>query len=95
MSDTSIKGRRTISLSKRELTYLANTKFLPEDLGLIINKMATSPDEKRILQLDRNTAERFREELTNRLARVGFGRDYEPTSEGILLEDLIDKFSGK
>jgi hypothetical protein len=52
-------------------------------------------DEARLLKLDREIAERFRDEFTTRLAKVGFGRDYEPTREGKLLENLIDRFAAE
>lgn len=40
--------------------------------------------------LDANDAETVREALTEELARVGFDPDYELTSEGRLIEGLID-----
>lgn len=93
MSGTSTTRQRTIRLSKVDLAYLASTKFLPEDLVRIVTSGAASDDEGRILSLDSETAERFRDELTTRLARVGFDANYEPTREGKLLEDLIDRFA--
>lgn len=85
--------QRTIRLSELDLTYLASTKFLPADLAQIVAMAETSEDEGRILRLDRDTAERFRDEFTTRLARVGFDANYEPTREGKLLEGLIDRFA--
>jgi hypothetical protein len=93
MSDSTTTSQRTVRLSKVDLTYLTNAKFLPEDLERIVSTAEASDNEERVLKLDRNTAERFRDEFTNRLARVGFGPDYEPTREGKLLEDLIDRFA--
>ena len=86
---------RTIKLSKMEVAYLANTRFLPEDLAQIVGMAETTEGEARVLKLDRGIAERFRDEFTTRLAKVGFGADYEPTREGKLLEDLIDRFAAK
>lgn len=93
MSDTSTTHQRTIKLSKMDLTYLVSTKFLPEDLGQIVATAKTLDDEGRVLRLDQDTAERFRDEFTTRLARVGFDPNYEPTREGQLLEGLIDRFA--
>lgn len=83
---------RTIRLSKLDVTYLANAQFLPGDLSRIVSGAAAADDDARLLAMDRATAERFRDEFTTRLARVGFGADYELTREGKLLEDLIDRF---
>jgi hypothetical protein len=93
MSDTNTTYPRTVRLSKIHSTYLANTQFLPEDLERIVSTAETSEDEVRVLRLDPDTAERFRDEFTTRLARVGFDTNYEPTREGKLLEDLIDRFA--
>ena len=81
-----------ILLSKVELMYLANTKFLSADLVNIVDYAQSVGEEGRLLNLDHVTAERFRDEFTLRLAKIGFGSDYEPTREGKLLEDLIDRF---
>jgi hypothetical protein len=86
---------RTIKLSKMEVAYLANTRFLPEDLAQMVSMAETTEGEARLLKLDRDIAERFRDEFTTRLAKSGFGPDYEPTREGKLLEDLIDRFAAR
>lgn len=93
MSDTRNEDQRTVRLPKVGWTYLVNANFLPEDLERIVRTAEASDDEQHILRLDRDIAERFRDEFTNRLARVGFGPDYEPTREGRVLEDLIDQFA--
>jgi hypothetical protein len=93
MSNRTTTRQRTVRLSKVEETYLANTRFLPEDLAQLLSVVGDAAEEGRVLRLDQETAERFRDEFTNRLARVGFGPDYEPTREGKLLEGLIDRFA--
>ena len=95
MSDSTTTSMRTIKLSKMEVAYLANTQFLPEDLARIVGIAEPVTGEVRLLELDRQIAERFRDEFTTRLAKVGFGTGYEPTREGKLLEDLIDRFAAK
>jgi len=47
-----------------------------------------------ILSVDDQTAERFRECFTERLAAAGFKRDYGLTPEGAILEELIVRFAG-
>lgn len=85
---------RTVRLSKLDVTYLANAQFLPDDLQRIVSG-AQGDDDARLLELDRATAERFRDEFTTRLAKVGFGTDYETTREGRMLENLIDRFGAE
>jgi hypothetical protein len=86
---------RTIRLSKLDVAYLANTQFLPDDPSLLVSGANVADDDARQLTVDHATAERFREEFTTRLAKVGFDADYEPTREGKLLEDLIDRFGAE
>jgi len=92
MSDSSTTSKRTIRLSKLDVSYLANAQFLSDDLARIVSGATAAHDDARLLALDRATAERFRDEFTTRLANVGFGADYEATREGKLLEELIDRF---
>lgn len=92
MSASSTTSKRTIKLSKLDVSYLSNAQFLPDDLARIVSGATAADDDARLLALDRATTERFRDEFTARLAKVGFGADYEPTREGKLLEDLIDRF---
>ena len=84
---------RTIKLSNIEVVYLTNTGFLPQDLAGLVGNAEPVDDRSRLLKVDRNVAERFRDEFTARLAKCGFGPAYEPNREGKLLEDLIDRFA--
>jgi len=45
------------------------------------------------LEVSAATAEEFCEAFTEQLAKVGFDEAYEPTAEGKLLENLIDRFN--
>lgn len=92
MNDSITTSMRTIKLSKLDVTYLVNAGFLAADLTGIVSEAKAGADDARLLVIDRAIAERFRDEFTTRLAKVGFGADYEPTREGKLLEDLIDRF---
>ena len=95
--DERLKGHDTrseqiVRLSREELNYLTETAWLPEDLEDVVNGARVTNDEGGVLTVDRITAERFRDEFTSRLARYGFNQNYEPTNEGQLLENLIDRF---
>jgi hypothetical protein len=92
VSDVTTTSMRTIRLSKLDVAYLANAQFLSDDLAQIVSTATVADNDARLLALDRATAERFRDEFTTRLAKAGFGPDYEPTREGKLLEELIDRF---
>ena len=91
MITTMIENRR-IELSGREIMYLKSTSFLPPELAQIIHTSLPLHGDKHVVTLSQDVAERFRDEFTNRLAKVGFDPDYEPTSEGKMLEGLIDRF---
>lgn len=74
---------RAVKLSEMYLSYLRNLELdtkLPEGLKLSGQGLEGSPD----------AIENLRDMLTDRLAERGFAADYSTTSEGELIEDLID-----
>ena len=81
-----------VRLSGREAMYLRNATFLPYDLSRIVGAAENSENNGIVILLPRDASERFREIFTERLAKVGFDDDYKPTSEGKVLEALIDHF---
>lgn len=81
-----------VRLSTRELMYLKNTNFLPTSLAQLIEGAKPISDDRYAVNISRDAREQFRSAFTERLAKVGFGADYEPTSEGKMLEELIDRF---
>lgn len=48
------------------------------------------PGNRHRIRLSADDVERFRGHLTEVLAQIGFGSDYQLTPEGSMLEDLID-----
>lgn len=80
-----------VKLSAREFMYLKNTNFLPEELARIIDA-SEKGGEGCVVHVTRESAEKLRASLTERLATVSFDQDYKPTAEGEILEDLIDVF---
>ena len=82
----------TVRLSEREALYLRNTAFLPDLLANIIASATLGDDRELTISVSHAILEKFREVFTEHLARVGFDTKYEPTSEGKLLEGLIDRF---
>jgi hypothetical protein len=82
----------TVELSDRDVMYLRNASFLTPELRSVLDSAVPGGKHKRVLRVPRDVAEQFRALFTDRLSKAGFGRDYEPTSEEKILEDLIDRF---
>lgn len=85
-------AHRAIHLLDHELIYLKNTDFLPASLAQLVEAAQPIGRDLYVLSVSRDIAEEFRSAFTDQLAKVGFGPDYELTSEGGMLEDLIDRF---
>ncbi len=82
-----------MSLSKAQAEYLRGADWLPPELrALAVRITVRRSDDDSSLE-DRETVEQLRTALTERLAEVGFDNDYEPTGEGMVLEQLIDALS--
>lgn len=84
---------RCIDLLSSEVDHLKTAGFL--SLALLEHLLGVQwrSDVAGVLQLSAATAEEFREAFTGWLAKVGFDEAYEPTAEGRLLEDLVDRFN--
>ena len=67
--------------------------YLPDDLRSLVEQVLSDTSARTVaLALDELTAERFRAVFTERLAQAGFDSVYGLTEEGVLLEELIDRF---
>jgi hypothetical protein len=75
-----------VRLAADQRSYLLAAEYLPSDLRSLVPREGN-------LEITRETADRFQDAFTKRLAVAGFDGEYEPTTEGELLEDLIDLFS--
>jgi hypothetical protein len=83
----------TIKLSPEQYQHLVEATYLPHDLRQILDAhLVAAPGGSGILQLNGETAEAFRMLFTEQLAQHGFGPNYELSSEGAMLEELIDRF---
>ena len=78
------------SLSKEQAAYLRGADWLPPDLRALASRLTVGQSDDDSSQEDRETVEQLRTMLTARLAEMGFDKDYEPTGEGMVLEQLID-----
>ncbi len=84
--------QKLIRLSRTEAEYLRQASFLPSYLAEIVKSGVYASDESVSLTVSRDVAEAFSSAFTDRLAKAGFGADYELTDEGRLLENLVDRF---
>lgn len=82
--------RARIRLSWPDYEYLEAWIDLPNDLREILTRPVETDRSSVTVEMTTTAAERFRSELTVKLAKVGFDEDYELTAEGQRLEELID-----
>jgi hypothetical protein len=84
--------QKPVQLSRSQFEYLKHARFLPAALAQLLSTALVERDDACVLSVSRDVAEEFRSAFTHRLAASGFGADYEPNSEGRMLEELIDRF---
>lgn len=82
----------TIRLTRAQAEYLRNASFISPNLYRIIGDMDFLPNGCAALSVNLETMEEFRDAFTEELAKVGFDDNYEPTTEGKMLEELVDIF---
>ena len=83
---------RRVDLTRNEADYLKTAGLLPPTLLECLKNVRWQAGVAGTFEVSAATAEEFREVFTEQLAKVGFDEAYEPTAEGKLLEDLIDRF---
>ncbi|MGH7989684.1 MAG: hypothetical protein ACREDS_05745 [Limisphaerales bacterium] len=81
-----------IKLNTDEVSYLLNGKFLSENLLTLLHNAKKPNPSTVILEISNDEADTFRDVFGERMQEVGFDEKYEPTSEGKILESLIDRF---
>ena len=82
----------SVRLSQAETDYLCNADFLDAQQIEALQDAARSAPPGATLHLTRGDALAFTYKFTTRLAEVGFDKNYDPTPEGRMLEDFIDRF---
>jgi hypothetical protein len=68
----------------------AQADYLIANFSLPAAAVASLRSEARSVELSAVERKKLVDQVANRLQRVGFDADYEPTEEGIMLESLID-----
>lgn len=81
-----------LKVSETEWHYLQKPGLLPPNLQRIVSMAEPLPHSAYLLRIPNHEIEAFRTALTESLAKTGFDEDYEPTADGRMLEDLIDRF---
>jgi hypothetical protein len=74
-------------------------RFTDAELGLLSRLHLWSVDTSQVIrdakgariELSEREADDLRERVVDQLTVSGFDQDYEPTADGRILEDLIDK----
>lgn len=59
---------------------------------LLTQVLKDEPKKKFSINFSEDDVEKIHDLIGNRLQEIGFDENYELTTEGIILEDLIDKF---
>ena len=86
---------RKIRLAPDAFAYLQAADFVPASLRRsLLDQFDASSEAGSSILIDDAVAEGMREIFTERLALVGFDDAYELSPEGLILEELIDIFSG-
>jgi hypothetical protein len=80
-----------IDLDKDEYDYICNAPFVKGDYKRFISSGKNCKD-KFLLDLSEDQANELRDLCSEHLLLVGLDEQYNPTSEGKILESLIDKF---
>lgn len=86
-----MEEKHCFSLSADEWQYLQRLTARDEMLASWLGPWANTHSERHSITLSRAEADTLRERLTTQLALIGFDENYEPTEEGRIIEDLIDK----
>jgi hypothetical protein len=85
-------SEQSIVLTEKQLQYLRDADFLPANLKRLVEAAQSGGGDHWSLTLSADVSEEFRGAFTDRLAAAGFDASYNPSDEGIILEDLIDRF---
>ncbi len=81
-----------VNLSVEEYNLLNSKKFLNSNLMTRIKNAFLTKNNSYVLEISEEDADTIRDLCGEQLQKIGFDENYNPTSEGLILESLIDKF---
>ena len=81
----------TFRMSVEESKYILTLMTQDSSFRSLLPSRSEGGIDGKVLILDHEEAELLRDYFTDRLARVGFDKNYEPNEEGVMLERLTDK----
>jgi hypothetical protein len=81
-----------VELKKKHLEFLSSSGFLSGALMAHLENVEWISPNRAVLDLEPGVVLEFGDELSDQLMMVGFNENYEPTLEGLIIEDLIDLF---
>ncbi len=80
-----------VKLTKNQFDYLDYS--LSEQEGALRTRLQINKENQFVLiELDEETADEIRDWAMDKQVQVGFDENYELTSEGTILEELVDAF---
>jgi hypothetical protein len=80
-----------IELNRNEYNYLCQESFLKGKYRKLLFS-SKQDDDKYSLKISEDQADEIRDLCGEQLQIIGFDKKYELTSEGKILESLVDKF---
>jgi hypothetical protein len=86
-------SRRPIRLTRSQVGYLTEATFLPVSNEQLLEDLRFEDGDSAVILVADDVVEDVRSALTNEVARIGFDSNYDLTTEGRLLEELIDCFA--
>jgi len=87
-----MSNRHTFRLSVDEAEYISNLMSQDESFADLLRRHPDIQINGRNVTTDRAQAEILSTYFHERLARVGFDAEYMPNNDGVMLEQLIDRF---
>ncbi len=80
-----------VVLSDSEYLYLLDSTFLTEDLRNSV-VCAQQVNDSYIITISEDQSDQLRDILGEQLQLIGFDKDYNLTTEGKVIDSMIDKF---
>jgi hypothetical protein len=80
-----------VTLTSGEIGYLTTKTLVPPDLSEQLKSVSTTEGIPIAFSISEEEADILRDLLGQELQRHGFDNNYNPTPEGRMLENLIDK----